>query len=171
MAYITINELDQDYGAREITQLSVKDGSDVRDVGRVQSCIDRGASRLDALLSKCYVLPLVMADGSPLTPSVLMLLRDWNGCYARFLLTDDGRLGGSADSAPTETRARYLEIKKSLEALNPDKKGGCLLVPGVKLLDSTVDAASATPNVHFGDSGRVFGREADSAEFRDREFP
>ena len=126
---------------------------------------------LDADLGRCYALPLAMADGSALSGTVTMLLREWNGRYARFLLTDDARLGGTADSAPHETRARYVETRKRLEALNPAVRGGCALLPGVKLLDNTVDAASGEPTVIFGDSGNVFGRSvADAAEFEDREY-
>lgn len=171
MPYTTIAYLEEDYGAREVLQLSDKAGAKVRDDARVQSAIDRGAAMMDAELGRCYALPLAMGDGSPLTAGLQMLLREWNGRYARFLLTDDARLGGSAEQAPHETRARYIETKKRLEALNPAVRGGCALLLGVRLLESTVDAASGAPTVIFGDSGRLFGRDvADSEEFEDREF-
>lgn len=171
MTYTTIANLEEDYGAREILQLSDKTNAKVRDDVRIQARINAASATIDAALGKCYVLPLVMADGSALEPRITLLLREWCGRITRFLLTDDARLGGTADQAPHETRARYTEITKLLGGLDPSKKGGCVSLPGVKLLDTTVDAASAAPTVIFGDSGNVWGRSArDASEFADREF-
>jgi phage gp36-like protein len=167
MPYITIAELETDYGAREVLQLSDKNNTKVRDDVRLQSAIERASAQLDMALAKCYVLPLAMSDGSALAANVTFTLREWCGRIARFLLTDDARLGGTAESAPHETRARYLEVTKALNALDPTKAGGCLLLPGVRLLDTTVDAARNGADVIFGDSGRVFGRDpGDIAEQR-----
>lgn len=171
MSYTTIAQLEVDYGVREILQLSDKSNAKVRDDVRLQSRIEDATAMIDGALGRCYVLPLVMADGSALPPRITVLLREWCGRITRFLLTDDARLGGTADQAPHETRARYTEITKLLGGLDPSKKGGCVLLPGVKLLDTTVDAASAAPTVIFGDSGNVWGRSArDSAQFADRDF-
>jgi phage gp36-like protein len=171
MPYITIAQLEVDYGAREILQLSDKENLKVRNDTRVQSAIDRAAAMMDVSLGKCYTLPLTMANGSTLDATTAMLLREWNGRLARFLLTDDARLGGTAEQAPHETRARYIETKKQLDALDPSKKGGCMLLRGVKLRDDTVDAAAGAPTVIFGDSGAVFQRSpADSSEYDERVF-
>ncbi len=167
MPYITIAQLEIDYGAREVLQLSDKANTKTRDDVRLQSAIDRASAQLDMALGKCYVLPLVMSDGSALATNLTFTLREWCGRITRFLLTDDARLGGTAETAPHETRARYLEVTKALNALDPTKAGGCLLLPGVKLLDSTADAARESPDVIFGDGGRVFGRDPnDIAEQR-----
>ncbi len=168
MPYITIAQLELAYGAREVLQLSDKDGLKVRNDARVQDAIDRAAAEIDLALARCYVLPLVMSDGSPLTTTVLMMLREWNARGARFLLSDDARQGGGivGNQAPTEAHSRYFQSRKQLDALDPTKAGGCVLLPGVMLLDTTVDAARNGSDVIFGDSGRVFGRPDDIDEQR-----
>lgn len=166
MPYITIAQLELAYGAREVLQLSDKDGLKVRNDARLQDAIDRASAIMDMSLGKCYVLPLVMADGSALSATITAQLREWCGRITRFLLTDDARLGGTAETAPHETRARYNETTKLLNALDPTKAGGCVLLPGVMLLDTTVDAARNGSDVIFGDSGRVFGRPDDIDEQR-----
>jgi phage gp36-like protein len=172
MPYITITQLLLHYPAREITQLSDRDNTGVRNDLVIQSVIDRASAMIDAALAKCYVLPLTPAEGTTLPSWITLWLEETCGRITRFLLTEDARLGGTADQAPHETRARYTEVMKQLTGLNPNAVGGCLLLAGAKLLPSTADAASEEPNVLFTDQGRVFGRDVDtSEEFATRTWP
>jgi phage gp36-like protein len=172
MAYITIAQLIVHYPEDEITQLSDRANTGVRVDPVIQSAIDRASAMIDANLSKCYALPLTGVNGAALPSWILIRLEEMCGRITRFLLTEDARLGGTAEQAPHETRARYIEEMKLLGGLNPNKVGGCLLLPGAKLLDSTADAANEAPNVLFTDQGRVFARDPDmSDEFATRNWP
>lgn len=159
MAYVTIAQLNTHYGAREVLQLSDKSNAKTLDAARVQSAIDRAAALIDTALSRCYALPLAMADGSALAPHIAATLEEWNGRIARYLLTDDVR-PLNEDAQMSAAEVRYRDVRRTLAEMGPGLKGGCVYFNG--LIGASQPALESA--VEFGDEGSFFGRT-------DRAFP
>lgn len=169
MAYITIAQLLVHYSENKIVQLSDKGNAGVRDDVVLQKAIDRATAIIDGALSKCYVLPLAMADGSALPSWMTMRLEEMCGRITLYTLAEDTM---EAISPKPAVQARYEEEMKTLGALDPGKRTGCAWLPGVALNPASVDGANDVPNVMFHDDGNTFGRNRrDNSEFADREWP